>query len=185
MLLIHPELSAVLICYPLIIHYCPLLSTLNTCASYARSGIYTRTRSPLSRTDECGVVLHVKIRFFDNQNKSSKTNGRGLAAQCVLLRARSWNSAQSRPLGPGDGAGEAALYSGCNTAHHQEPEHDEPTKGHNPKCGPAGIRLVIRTENTTTVCTPTHRDNAALVKLRQSPISNHIGWKLLNHIDCL
>ena len=33
-----------------------LSSTLGTCASYACRGIYTRTKPPLSRTDECGVV---------------------------------------------------------------------------------------------------------------------------------
>ena len=38
-----------------------LLSTLDFRVSYTRSGIYTRVRWALSRTDECRVVPHAEI----------------------------------------------------------------------------------------------------------------------------
>ena len=49
-LLIHPELSTILI----------VNDTLGSRTIPACNGIYTRARWPLSHTDECGVALHVE-----------------------------------------------------------------------------------------------------------------------------
>ena len=54
------------------------LCTSNARASYSRSGIYTRTGPFLSRTAECGVVLHVKRRLCDSRIALQDRRMRGL-----------------------------------------------------------------------------------------------------------